>query len=108
MRSTICRIFLVIAFASFFYGCAMPSDKELYTKARKALVESNKLPAGAELEGFRKTEIYRAKNAACVELSYEFSTGAGKTETDSYRVWLKRVAMSWELDRIAETPQYSE
>lgn len=86
-------------------ACAMPSDNELYVKALSALEKEGDIPASVQLAGFDNSRVYRAKNAACVELPCNIPEQSGRAQT-CYRVWLKRVAMTWKFDRYEKIPDY--
>ncbi len=105
MKSSALRIFCVVVIAVAVCGCTMPSDQDLYTKARNAMEESEDFPQQAEVMGISKADIYRGKNAACVEIPYKVNID-GQVDTSAYRVWLKRVAMTWKVDRLVKAPEY--
>ncbi len=66
---------------------------------------SEDFPERAEVQGISESGIYRGKNAACIEIPYEVNID-GRVDIRSYRVWLKRVAMTWEVDRLVKAPEY--
>ncbi|MFW5870948.1 MAG: hypothetical protein ACOC6C_02595 [Verrucomicrobiota bacterium] len=100
------RIICVAAIAAFVCGCTMPSDRDLYIKARNAVEKSGDFPGQAEVEPIGGADIYRGKNAACVVVPYEVDIG-GRVRSGAYRVWLKRVAMTWKVDRLARANEYN-
>lgn len=77
-------------------GCTAPSERELYATARRAVLEDSRLPPGAEPAPREDARVFVAKNAASVYLPcrLEGETGA------AFMVWLKRVGIRWELDRV--------
>lgn len=88
-------------------GCARaPSERACYRAARDAVRAAPDLPKGAVLAPLSETRIQVAKNAARVQLPYEYVTASGETATDSYVVWLRRIARRWELDRYYPAPKY--
>jgi hypothetical protein len=54
---------------------------------------------GSKVLPGRDASVYVAKNAACVHVPYETVSNTGGTVRGTYTVWLKRIALRWEVDR---------
>lgn len=102
------RLFVcLIAAMAVTAGC-LSTDRTIYDVACKAVKADAKFPTNGVISPMDKCGFYVARNAACVEVYYEFVNASGATESDSYIVWVKRIARRWELDRCFPTPKYSQ
>ena len=88
-------------------GCIWPSEQSCYDVAYRTTMTDTNLPKNAVLYPIDRCKVYVCKNAAFVEILYDHSE-SGRTETDSYSVWLKRIARRWELDYYYPTPKYPQ
>lgn len=80
-------------------GCAMPSDKALYDIALDGAKAGADVPAGAEWLGPDNASVMPLKNMTRVNVRYACK-GADGTRQETYcTVWLKRVALTWVVDR---------
>ena len=82
-------------------ACAQPSHRELFALAADAVRADERFPENAKVTRRDNSQIYIAKNAGTVQVPYEVD---GKPA--SYTVWLKRVALTWTVDRVDPTPTY--
>lgn len=81
-------------------GCSrLPAERTVYRVAVKAVEADAALPLGAELASIDQAELYVAKNAARVDIPVTF-TDNGRVTSDTYVVWIKRVARTWEFDYL--------
>ena len=87
-------------------GCGMPSERSVYDVACNALEKDTRVPATAKPHRRGKSSLWIAKNAACVEIPYDYTAPSGEKATGHYTVWCKRIARRWELDRAFPTPTY--
>ena len=99
---------IVLVLAVLLTGCGyMPSERAVYHKACEAVRSNPGLPADAAPVSIDEAELHVAKNAAIVELPYYYTDESGERVRGSHRVWLKRIARRWEIDRSIPTPGYS-
>lgn len=84
-------------------GLTIPSQRAIYKIAYQALKSQPDFPSGAKIHPRAKAVISVGKNAAWVDLAYDRVNAAGETETLHYRVRLKRVARTWQVEQIAPT-----
>jgi len=63
------------------------------------------LPKDARVYPMDKCKVYVLKSAAMVKVFYDHLE-SGRMETDSYDVWLKRIARTWELDYYSMSKKY--
>ena len=78
----------------------------MYRKAAAVVKSDPGLPEGAVLRPRKEAEFFVAKNAASIHVPFEFTNEQGEKETDTYTVWLKRIARRWEIDRYQRSPMY--
>ena len=101
-----CLPVLLLVLAAMGGGCRMPSERAVYKAARDAVKADPRLPPSAILHSIDDVEMGIGKNAARVDLAYDFIGPAGQRVTDSYVVWLKRLARTWVVDRLEPAPKY--
>lgn len=99
-------LLLLLAAAGWCGGCAPSSPRDLYEPASRAVLTDTNLPPNAALLPRSEAKFYVAKNLACVYVPYEFADSAGQKVRSSYTVWLKRIAIRWEVDRCRPTANY--
>lgn len=80
-------------------GCAMPSDKALYEIAMEGAKIGADVPADAEWLGFENDSVMPLKNMARVNVRYACKGQDGTRRQTYCTVWLKRVALTWVVDR---------
>lgn len=86
-------------------GCRSQSERAMYKLACEAVRTDPHLPRNAVLHPMKTAKFYIGKNAACVQLTYEFiNESGGRRTAGSYTVWLKNMAHSWQVDRCFPTP----
>ena len=91
---------LMMALAALAAGCAPMSESHLYRIAAAAVKEHEALPVGAEVGPRADAEFYLGKNAGCIHVSYVVPAMQGESDEGTYTVWLKRIGMRWEVDRL--------
>jgi len=79
----------------------------MYAVASRAVKADAGFPSGAVLAPLKDAEIHVAKNAASVHLPFDVAGDGGVKQTGSYTVWLKRIAIRWEVDRLSSRPPAS-
>ena len=94
----------VIAVGALVCGCALPSERAVYSIAKEAVLARPEVPDDATIPRMKDVEIYVCKNAALVELACEFVDSRGLRMKRRYAVWSRRVARTWTLDRCEPTP----
>lgn len=99
MRKTL-RTTTILLLCLFLAGCtAWPSERDMYRAACDAMANDSAIPESAEPRSIRQTRFYAGKNAAYVELPYDYVTESGRKDTGTYGCWVKRVARDWRFDR---------
>ena len=91
-----------------FTGCnaiSYPPKRAVYQPACEAVKSAKDLPLGAVVDPRHNASVYIAKNAAQVELEYDYADSAGKPVTGTYLVYLKRINRRWVLDRCFPLPK---
>lgn len=78
----------------------------MYRIACRAAKERCDLPDSARFRPVRETTFSIAKNAARIDLVYDYKDNAGRPATGRHSIWLKRVARTWTFHRAYPTPQY--
>lgn len=104
MKSVI--LIFVTIFLAGCSGCKLPSERTIYKIACEAVRADPRFPSNGVLQPMEKAEFFVGKNAARVDLPYDFVNESSRTVTDSYTVWLKNMAHSWQVDRCFPTPEY--
>jgi hypothetical protein len=99
----LCLLLLAIGLGG---GCAPSSPRDLYEPASRAVMTDKDFPPNAVLLPRSQARFFVAKNLACVYVPYEFADAAGQKVRDTYTVWLKRIAIRWEVDRCRPTAKY--
>lgn len=90
-------------------GCGpalFPSERTCYKIACEALRSDPDIPGDARPLSIRHAQLHVLKNAARVDLPYEATGPDGTVQTDTYIVWLKRIARRWVADRSFRAPKY--
>jgi hypothetical protein len=105
MRNLI--VFLAFAALLMCGGCVWPSEQSCYDVACKTIKADKDFPKDAKVYPLEKCKVYVLKNAAMVKVFYDHSV-SGRTETDAYDVWLKRIARTWELDNYSMSKKYTQ
>ena len=85
-------------------GCTAQSKRHMYAVASQAVKADSGFPAGAKLGPVKDAEVHIAKNAASVRLPFEVAGESGAGQTGFYTVWLKRIGIRWEVDRLSSEP----
>lgn len=80
-------------------GCAMPSDKALFETALAGAKAGAYVPPDAEWLGFEDASVMPLKNMTRVNVPYRFKGQDGERHQTYCTVWLKRVALTWVVDR---------
>jgi hypothetical protein len=80
-------------------GCAMPSDKGLYAIALEGAKNGADVPADVEWLSVGDDSVMPLKNMARVNVRYAFKGRDGTRQQTYCTVWLKRVALTWVVDR---------
>jgi hypothetical protein len=104
------QVLALILTSFFLVGCdaiSYPPERMVYKPAYAAVKSAQDLPAGAVVDPQHNAKLYIAKNAAQVEMPYEYTDASGKKVTKIYLVYLKRVNRRWELDRGFPLPTYT-
>jgi hypothetical protein len=86
-------------------GCT-ESERGMYKTACAAVRNHSAFPEDGKTGPRRKAVIQPVKNAARVEVPYTYVDSEGKTVSDHYVVWMKRIAIRWEVDRCDPAPHY--
>ncbi len=103
------RSVVLLLMAVFLTGCGRlgdPSDRTMFELAGEAVKADSRFPSGAEIGSLDDAKIEICRNAALVEVPYEFVSKEGQNVTRTYTVWLKNMAHSWQVDRCFPTPTY--
>ncbi len=87
-------------------GCKLPSERAVYRRSLEAVQADPDLPSAAVLDPKGKAVIRMAKNAASVELPYEYVGSTGEILSDSYTIWFKRIGRRWAVERYYRTPRH--
>ena len=102
-------LLVVLAVAAACCGCTAQSKQHMFAIAGKAVKEDPSFPSDGVLHPIQDAEVYVAKNVASVRIPFDVT---GVSRKGVYTVWLKRVAIRWEVDRVAsilpgkaETPE---
>lgn len=77
----------------------MPSDKILFETALAGAKSGAKVPQDAEWLGFEESSVMPLKNMTRVNIAYTFKAPDGTRRREYCTVWLKRVALTWVVDR---------
>ncbi len=77
----------------------MPSDPALYQTALEGAKTGADVPAGAEWLGPEEGCVMPLKNMTRVNVRYAFTEQDGTRRQTYCTVWLKRVALTWVVDR---------
>jgi hypothetical protein len=93
------KALMLVACLFFVAGCAMPSDKALYEIAMDGAKVGADVPANAEWLGYESASVMPLKNMARVNVRYAFKGKEGTQQRTYCTVWLKRVALTWVVDR---------
>ena len=103
------RLITILSFVALFTcgGCVWPSERSCYDVARKTVMADKDFPKDGKILPIDKCKLYIMKSAGKVVIFYDH-TESGRIETDSYDVWLKRIARTWELDYYNPTPKYQQ
>ena len=104
MKGGIAAVVLILCIGCS--GCSSLSERACYRAARDFLQAHVDLPENAVLAPRRAANIMVAKNAARVDLPYEYVNEAGDKVRDVYVVWIKRLKRRWEVDRFYRRPEY--
>jgi hypothetical protein len=94
----------------FFAGCdaiQYPPESTVYRPAYEAVKAAKDLPAGAVVDPKRNAKLYIAKDAGQAVIEYECTDATGRTVTDSYIVYLKRVNRRWVAERVLQQPKFA-
>jgi hypothetical protein len=83
----------------FVAGCAMPSDKDLYRIALDGAKVGAAVPVDAQWLDSDDSSVMPLKNMARVNVRYAFKGQDGKQQQTYCTVWLKRLALTWVVDR---------
>jgi hypothetical protein len=86
-------------------GCQTPSQRFIYRLACDAMLESGDVPADARPLPLDEARIGIGKNAASVDVPYEYAADGQKTVA-WHTVWFRRVARTWTVSRMNPTPVY--
>jgi len=78
----------------------------VYRVACETVRNAPDVPDSIVIHPRRNTFIALGKNAARVDLDYDYVDEAGRKVTRTYTVWCKRIEMRWEPDRAFPTPRY--
>ncbi len=105
-RSGLRSLFAVLAFSGAMAatGCGrqgMPSERAVYEVARAALIEQAVFPESAPFPAFADCGIFVAKNAARVDVPLPAQFAPDTAAPLLATVWSKRMARTWELDRVS-------
>ena len=107
-RNVALTVLVLVVAAMAVTGCGEPpSAKTCYKLAYQTAKEQGGLPPDARIAPRGEALIQVAKNAARVEIPYDYSDEAGNTVRDVYVVWLKRLKRRWEPDRYYRKPKYT-
>lgn len=93
---------ILILLAGFAMGCAdyrWPAQNEAYDVACEVLALDESLP-DVDRPGMDEAVISLGKNMGCVELPLTGHDVRGSRAEDVYVVWVKRVRLRWEPDRV--------
>jgi hypothetical protein len=77
----------------------MPSDKALYDVALEGAKVGADVPADVEWLGIGDDSVMPLKNMARVNVRYASKAQDGTRKEAYCSVWLKRVALTWVVDR---------
>ena len=103
MRRRDIQVFGVLLVGVFLSGCGyMPSETNVYALAVKSVQADASFPAGAKILAIDDTPIHVSKSAARVDVRYSHPSTGEQTMV----VWLKRICLRWELDRLYPKPTY--
>jgi len=80
-------------------GCAMPTDRALYEIALAGALSGADVPPDAEWLGFEAGAVMPLKNMTRVNVAYSCKGPEGARKQTYCTVWLKRVALTWVVDR---------
>lgn len=89
----------LIALMLALAGCAMPSDKELFETALSGAMAGCDVPADARWLGYEKATVMPLKNMTRANVAYTTKGPNGEPVEAYCTVWLKRVALTWVIDR---------
>jgi hypothetical protein len=96
---------ILIALALLNAGCT-ESKRGMYKTACKAVRNHSAFPENGKIGPKKNAVIQPAKNAARVEVPYTYVDPEGNAVSDHYVVWMKRIAIRWEVDRCDPAPHY--
>ena len=109
MKTLLTSVVLVLAVV-FLDGCdaiTYPPKGMVYKPAYEAVKAAKDLPPGAVVDPRKNAKLYIAKNAAQVEMEYDYTDMTAKKATGTYLVYMKRINRRWELDRCFPLPKSS-
>jgi hypothetical protein len=103
------KLIVFVAFAALVMcgGCVWPSEQACYDVACKTVLADKSFPKDGKVYPIEKCKVYVLKNEGEVKVFYDH-VESGNMETDSYDVWLKRIARTWELDYCNPTRKYQQ
>jgi hypothetical protein len=98
------NVVIVILLALLVTGCA-EGERAVRKKAVAEVENHPELPEGATIDRSEVT-IHLGQSAAYADVPYEYTDESGRTVDESYTVWMKRIAVRWEIDTIRKTEKY--
>ena len=100
------KALLVLLVSVFIVGCGnkLPTQRSIYRIATTSATELANLPESAKFRPMDNAVFSIAKNAARVDVTYDYEEPGGASESTRLSICLKRVAMTWTFERAYPTP----
>jgi hypothetical protein len=105
------RILLLLVMAMMMGGCGdgcqAPSRGYIYEQACRAVAAAPGFSEGDEFLPMDQARVGLAKNAGIVDVPFRHRGGASGENVSWRTVTFKRVARTWTVTEVVETPRFS-
>lgn len=101
-------LFVIACLVGGCSGCHIPSERSIYKDACKAIKSATGVPENAKPRPVEDARLSIGKNAAIVDLPYDYVDAGGNTVAGSHTIHFKRVAREWTVDRSFPTPMFNK
>lgn len=105
------RLLMILVIACLMGGCSgchIPSERSMHKQACKAIKTAPGVPENAKPRPIEDARLSIGKNAAIIDLPYDYVDTGGNTVAASQTIHFKRVARTWTVDRTFPTPTFGK